>query len=192
MISNGEPQVKKKRRRRNTSTPATGKRTRRPRSNTDAIARRICQNNAPGNSLDSICRRKGAPGYSTVTGWLIANKEFATRYAYAREAAADVLADEIIELADTAKNDGVDPNAVRVAVDARKWVASKLKPRVYGDHSQVDVKGALDMGSRNLVDSAPQWIKDRISKTSSPDQGAQTGAGIAAGIAAANISKTKH
>ncbi len=96
----------------------------------------------------------------------------------------------------TQPNDGVDPNAVRVAVDARKWVASKLKPRVYGDHSQVDVKGALDMGSRNLVDSAPQWIKDRISKTSSPDPGAVVAASIAAGIgtgiATSDPSKTKH
>ncbi len=192
MVSNGETQAKMKRGRRNTSTPATGKRTGRPSGYTDAIARSICHYIAQGKSLVSICKRKGAPGYSTVTGWLIANKEFATRYAYAREAAADVLADEIIELADTAKNDGVDPNAVRVAVDARKWVASKLKPRVYGDHSQVDVKGGLAVGSRNLVDGAPQWIRDRIAKTSSPDQGAQTGAGIAAGIAAANISKTKH
>jgi hypothetical protein len=67
-------------------------------------------------------------------------------YARAREDQADTLADEIVGISDesaiTAKVDGeevrfaLDATAVarnRLRVDARKWVAAKLKPRKYGD-----------------------------------------------------------
>ena len=47
----------------------------------------------------------------------------------AREKQADFYADEIITIADT------EPDAAiaRVRIDARKWTASKLRPKVYGD-----------------------------------------------------------
>ncbi len=54
------------------------------------------------------------------------------RYARAREEQADFYADEIITIADT------EPDAAiaRVRIDARKWTASKLRPKVYGDRVQ--------------------------------------------------------
>ena len=41
------------------------------------------------------------------------------------------LADELIEIADTADKDTY--NAMRLRVDTRKWLLSKLIPKVYGD-----------------------------------------------------------
>ncbi len=54
------------------------------------------------------------------------------RYARARGEQADFYADEIITIADT------EPDAAiaRVRIDARKWAASKLRPKVYGDKVQ--------------------------------------------------------
>jgi hypothetical protein len=43
----------------------------------------------------------------------------------------DALADEIIEMADNATNE--DVQAVRLRVDARKWIMSKIAPKKYGD-----------------------------------------------------------
>ena len=59
---------------------------------------------------------------------------------------ADKLAEEIIELADAQMPEGLEGAMAsawvqqkRVQVDARKWVASKLKPKVYGDRLDVSV-----------------------------------------------------
>ncbi|MRT15310.1 hypothetical protein GJV07_24135 [Enterobacteriaceae bacterium RIT711] len=74
------------------------------------------------------------------------------QYARAREVQAEILAEEIIEIADDSSGDVfVDDdgreqtNHERVArsrlrVDARKWYASKLAPKRYGDRIQHDQK----------------------------------------------------
>jgi hypothetical protein len=54
-----------------------------------------------------------------------------SHYARAREDQADVYADEIVEMRDKATPENA--HAIRVRIDARRWIAAKLKPRVYGD-----------------------------------------------------------
>jgi hypothetical protein len=45
-------------------------------------------------------------------------------------------------------------------IEARKWVAAKLRPKVYGDKLDVDITGALDfVVSAKPVDE-DQWLKD--------------------------------
>lgn len=88
------------------------------------------------------------PCMTTVFKWLREDEAFAQQYARAREDQADALADEIVAIADeaevSAKQDGeeirlaLDATAVarnRLRVDARKWVASKLKPKKYGERT---------------------------------------------------------
>jgi hypothetical protein len=73
-------------------------------------------------------------------------------YARAREDQADTLADEILAISDEQREavtrDGTiyDPEVHRdrLRIDARKWVAAKLKPRKYGD--KVELAGAGDGG----------------------------------------------
>ena len=60
-------------------------------------------------------------------------------YARAREDRADVLADEIVAIADSAE----DPNKGRLQVDARKWAAAKLNAKRYGDKTEL-THGATD------------------------------------------------
>ncbi len=59
----------------------------------------------------------------------------------------------------------LEPNAGRVAIDALKWVASKLKPREYGDRAQLDVAASLDVTTR-VIDHAPEWMKEAIEESS--------------------------
>jgi hypothetical protein len=65
-------------------------------------------------------------------------------YTKAREDQADTLADEIHAIADQMPMEKTDKegntsldsayiNWMRLRIDARKWTASKLKPRKYGD-----------------------------------------------------------
>lgn len=109
------------------------------------ITSRICTEIANGRSLRTICKDDDMPAMSTVFKWLSQHDEFAEQYARARATQADVMAEEILEIADDGRNDTqVTPDGAeivnhdhiarsRLRVDARKWLASKLKPKVYGD-----------------------------------------------------------
>lgn len=109
----------------------------RPSSYTDEIADDICERLANGESLRRICLTPNYPRQATVFRWIAANDKFREQYARAREAQADTLADEIIDIADgkRAEYEGGEADVARdrLAMDARKWVASKLKPKIYGD-----------------------------------------------------------
>lgn len=128
----------------------------RPSLFSDALAAKICGRLALGESLRSICRDAKMPNASTVFDWLAKHEKFAEQYARAREAQADALADEITDIADDASNDWMERNqpdnpgwqfngeAARrsqIRIDARKWVASKLKPKKYGDKLSAELSG---------------------------------------------------
>jgi hypothetical protein len=122
----------------------------RPSKYSIAIAADICGRLAGGESLAAICRAdEKLPDIRTIYRWLADEKNdgFRQLYAQAREDQADTLADEILAIADEKPvmpaPEGVagapvalDSAAVahqRLRIDARKWIASKLKPRKYGD-----------------------------------------------------------
>ena len=85
-----------------------------------------------GLTLQDICRLDDMPDRSTVYEWLGKYPELSDMYARAREERADMVADEIVMIADTAD----DPNKARVQIDARKWWAAKVNPKKYGDKVQ--------------------------------------------------------
>ena len=99
--------------------------------------------------------------------------EFSEKYARARQDGADALADKIRELAERVETGKLDPNAGRVAIDALKWIASKLKPRAYGD--RLELAGKVGTAT-DLVEQAPDWlkaaIKDKAAKVAAAGQGA--------------------
>jgi len=118
----------------------------RPSIFTQEIADAICDKLADGESLRKICLADDMPGKATVFRWLAADKTFQDQYARAREAQADTLADEILDIADDGSNDfmgddekynGDAVQRSRLRVDARKWLAGKLRPKVYGDKTLI-------------------------------------------------------
>lgn len=120
---------------------------------TDELASEICRRLAEGESLRGICRGEGMPSHSTVVIWALEDVHgFGNRYARAREVQAHVLVDELVEIADkpmvgekvTIKADGsrevVTGDTVdraRLRYDARKWAASKILPKIYGDRTVI-------------------------------------------------------
>jgi len=97
---------------------------------TEKKADLICTQIAAGQSLNSICKQPDMPSIVTVYKWLDDNSDFLKKYARAKDDAADTIVSEIIDIAD---NSDLDPQDRRVKIDARKWVAGKLKPKKYGD-----------------------------------------------------------
>jgi hypothetical protein len=96
---------------------------------TDDILARI----ASGQSLNSICKIDGMPHISTVFDWLKRYGDFADSYARARSAQADAKFEAISDITDRVLSGEIDPHAGRVAIDAYKWQAGKLRPSVYGE-----------------------------------------------------------
>ena len=121
----------------------------RPTDYTPELAATICTLLMEGLSLRKICKKKGLPALSTACKWLATNPEFSEQYARAREVQAELLADEIVEIADTA-TDKNDAPAVSVKVEARKWTASKLLPKKYGSFKSIEVKGEVETKQQDL------------------------------------------
>ena len=121
------------------------------------LAAAICAELADGRSLRSVCRDEGMPDARTVFRWLAAHEEFRQQYARAKEESADALVEDILDIADDGRNDwmeraGDDAGAgwvlngehvqrTKVRIDARKWIAAKLKPKKYGDKVQQELSG---------------------------------------------------
>lgn len=117
------------------------------------VADNICVDIAESRvSLKTICQKEGYPCVSTVYKWLNENKDFSDNYARAKRDQADMLVEEIIEIADASEHDtivgenGTYPNhewinRSKLRVDARKWVASKLFPKKYGEKIDMTTDG---------------------------------------------------
>ena len=133
-----------------------------PSKRTPELEEALCELIATGSSLVSACRECDV-GLTTVFRWLSESPEFRDKYTRAREAQAEHYASEIVDIADEVEvqqvvtPDGVvdfklDATAVarnKLRVDARKWVASKLLPKKYGDRVE-NVHTGVDGGPVDL------------------------------------------
>ncbi|ASQ11848.1 terminase small subunit protein [Sinorhizobium meliloti] len=134
---------------------------------TEEIALRICERLADGESLKAMCEDEDMPSKSTVFKWLSENPAFSDMYARAREAQADALFDDVLSIADDGRNDWMQRNfgedtrwvengeALRrsqLRIDARKWMAGKLRPKKYGDKLDVEHSGQLVTIAKDAAD----------------------------------------
>ena len=127
---------------------------------TEKKADAICDLIADGNSLKTICEMDNMPSRTSVYRWLAEQESFRDKYARAKEEHADAIFDDIIHIADTE----TDSQKARVRIDARKWVAGKIKPKKYGEKNTTDLNiGAQDSLSSLLeaVDKAGKRIGDK-------------------------------
>ncbi len=134
----------------------------RPSIYTAELAAAICEHIAAGKSLRTIAALDGMPAQSTIMVWLDGkHPDFTEQYARAREAQADKLAEEILSIADDGRsdtyldaegNERTDTEVIqrsKLRVDTRKWLASKMAPKKYGD--KVAIGGADDLGPVQTV-----------------------------------------
>ena len=117
---------------------------------TQELADAICDRLEAGDSLRKACETAGGPDPSTVLRWTqdAVCIGFAQQYTRAREAGYQKLGDELIEIADTPQI-GIEtklrPDGSRettegdmlghrkLQIDTRKWMLSKMLPKLYGD-----------------------------------------------------------
>lgn len=131
--------------------------TGRPTLFTQELFDAICGRIAAGESLRSVCRDEAMPAHSTFLLWTSRDEALSDQYAQARDARADLIFDEMLEIADTpevgqktvSKATGLEITEAdmiehrRLRVDTRKWILSRMAPKKYGDkvtqeHTGVD------------------------------------------------------
>ena len=124
-----------------------------------------------GETLNAICRDDGMPAHSTVSNWATTNVEgFFDRYSRAREAGWHVIAEQIIDISDDSSADlrkGEDGKIfadqelvgrARLRVDSRKWLLSKMLPKIYGDKVEVNATLTLE----TLVNDSLRISRDAL------------------------------
>lgn len=181
--------------------PGKPKKTGRPTTYNPKIAAEICEHLAEGRSLRSYCAHEGSPSKSMVMRWLRDHEDFRDQYARAREDQAEILADEILDVADDGTNDYMlrkrgdeDVEVVnndhiarsRLRVDTRKWFASKLRPKKYGDRVTNEMVGKdggpVQVETKDVSDvEAARRIAFMLGKAVGRQEAAKTNDSIPAG-----------
>ncbi len=119
----------------------------RPTIYNQELANLICERVATHEvGLKRLCSMyDDMPDKTTINKWRYKYPEFYTQYAQAKISQIETLVDEIIDIADDSTQDEIiNDQGVRVCngefiarsrlrIDTRKWIASKLIPRLYGD-----------------------------------------------------------
>lgn len=151
----------------------------RPSTFSQEVADAICERIAEGESLRSICSADEMPNKATVFRWLVEYPDFATKYAHAREAQADVLVDEIVAIADTPQlgvktktnekgeietTEGDMIEHRRLQISARQWMAEKLRPKKYGPKLEIDQR-------TTVTDLTDEQLNARIAQLSAAQSG---------------------
>jgi hypothetical protein len=123
----------------------------------------ICKRLSEGESLRAICRDDGMPTEATIRNWaMIDYHGFFAQYARAREIGYAVMAEELLELSDkpnigtkeVSKATGLEittgdnVDRTRLQIDTRKWLLSKMLPKIYGDKQQIEHSGTLTLSDR--------------------------------------------
>lgn len=141
-------------------TPTEKYRAWRARLGDDGAMAELCDYLVAGGHLPGFAREHGY-SYTAIRQWIEADATRAALYARAREDRSDTLADEILAIGDEDMTTPVvvDGKVVGHAIDKgkvaqaklrsdnRKWLAAKMKPRVYGEKLEMatpDLRGASD------------------------------------------------
>jgi hypothetical protein len=117
----------------------------RPTKYSDKLAETFIDNYLlEGGTLEKACDSVGI-SFVTFWRWTESNPEFSNMYARARKLKASKMFEEIVKISDDLTRDKfVDERGderpdhaaiarARLRVDTRKWIMSKVLPKLYGD-----------------------------------------------------------
>ena len=138
---------------------------------TEALADEILDRLSNGEALNSICADPHMPDEKAVRKWAVDEAlGFGPKYTRAREMQADWWAEEIISISDSVRRgaSSEEVNAARLAVDSRKWIASKLMPRRYGDRVTVEGNPDAPLQTVTRIELVPITASSAIDFASLP------------------------
>lgn len=115
-----------------------------------AIADEICRRLICGEYLKDICNEDGMPSVGNVYYWRHTNDIFRAQYEGARQAQAEAIFDEILDIADDKSDDWIQTKfgpkfnkeaaaRSRIRIHARENMIGRLNPKRFGEKSQLDI-----------------------------------------------------
>lgn len=121
----------------------------RPSDYTPELASKICKQIALGKSLRSICREDDMPDISTIYDWFPLHEQFTKQYEKACQDRVEAQYEDLTEINEEAiqyaKTNDFNVQAVMTAyklkADNMKWSMSKMKPKKYGDKTDITSNG---------------------------------------------------
>ena len=131
----------------------------RPSKYTNALAERICERIAAGESVRTISKDSDMPEATTIHQWVILDRNgFSKHYAQAKAIGAEQCVDEMEEIARTEE----DVQRAKLIIDTRKWSLSKQIPKKYGD--KLDVTSGDKPIQSNAIAFVPMKTDEADSK----------------------------
>jgi hypothetical protein len=155
----------------------------RPSDYTKELAETICKRIAKGESVRSIDKDPEMPSSGTIYNWLLDadKKEFLEQYESARAIQAELMFEELLDIADDGQNDYIEKQNAdgesyevvntehiqrsRLRVDTRKWYLSKVLPKKFGEKLDMTTNGKdLPTPLLNAILNNNSDIKDSETK----------------------------
>lgn len=133
----------------------------RPSDYLPEVADDICALIADGESLRSVCKRKGMPNTTKVMRWLRENPDFREQYAKAMESRADAVFEELFDIADDVAEEPAAISKAKLRIDTRKWALSRMSPKKYGDKITTELTGK-DGGAIQYADITNEELEERL------------------------------
>ncbi|MGJ3354654.1 ubiquitin carboxyl-hydrolase [Providencia sp. Je.9.19] len=133
----------------------------RPSDYLPEVADDICALIADGESLRSVCKKKGMPNKTKIMRWLRENTDFRDQYAKAMESRADAVFEELFDIADDVAEEPAAISKAKLRIDTRKWALSRMSPKKYGDKITTELTGK-DGGAIQYADITNEELEDRL------------------------------
>lgn len=129
-----------------------GKAIGKPADLTSDLIAELCERIMNGRSLRDVCRDDDMPEITKFYRRLHADPELAQQYARATSVRADMMFDEMFEIADNTEigeKRKIDADGAveitegdmiehrRLKIDTRKWALARMNPRKYGDKTLI-------------------------------------------------------
>lgn len=101
----------------------------------------VCLSVSEGQLVKHAAEAAGVTA-KTIRQWALEDAELGALYARAREEQAHAIAEEALAIADSEAETSEAVARNRLRVDTRKWLASKIAPRLYSERQQLEHTGA--------------------------------------------------
>jgi hypothetical protein len=128
-----------------------------PEARQEAIDKILARIATSRDSIATITEGdESLPSETTFFKWKREDAVLAQDYAHAKEDQADLIAEEMLDIADDSRNDWMKKkqgdevidvpnpeviNRSRLRIDTRKWVMGKLRPKKYGELLRQEITG---------------------------------------------------
>lgn len=110
-------------------------------------------------SVADACKQVGI-AESTFYAWVASDDELSEQYTRARVAISYKNENEIESIAERASQGEMPSDIARVVIDAKKWLAGKRNPKVYGERTELNHTGGTTITVQLPDYSKPKEIAE--------------------------------